>query len=273
MSIHGSAFEFVRNQAVNATNFFAPIVNGRSSGRAEAQSVRRDPRRAGMDPEGLQRPRQDVLLLLVPGHPPASGAHPGTDHRADRRDARRAISPRCTKSLKDPFTGGECTRTTRSRPLTSARSASRSCSTSRCPRAATRRSPPRRTTSTRTSGWFAAISKSAAATGSPRAGSDPSANTPAYLDPGNYLAQNTGRTWLNRASASPTPRLSAPTFMNQLLFSFNRTDGNNIPIYPRQVVSRPRHQHLYRQQAAVVRRGHRLLGHAQHGRHQPLPSR
>ena len=29
--IHGSAFEFIRNKAVNATNFFAPVVNGRSS--------------------------------------------------------------------------------------------------------------------------------------------------------------------------------------------------------------------------------------------------
>jgi len=27
-SVHGSAFEYVRNQAVNATNFFSPIVNG-----------------------------------------------------------------------------------------------------------------------------------------------------------------------------------------------------------------------------------------------------
>src|SRR5262249_16330431 len=27
-SLHGSAFEYLRNQSVNATNFFAPIVNG-----------------------------------------------------------------------------------------------------------------------------------------------------------------------------------------------------------------------------------------------------
>jgi len=28
-TVHGSAFEYVRNQAVNASNFFSPIVNGK----------------------------------------------------------------------------------------------------------------------------------------------------------------------------------------------------------------------------------------------------
>ena len=98
-------------------------------------------------------------------------------------------------------------------------------------------------------------------------------NTPAYLDPGNYLAQNTGRTWLNQSvSVTDTQTLGA-TFTNQVLFSFNRTDGNNIPIYPEKSFHDLGINIFTRRQAAVVRRGVRLLGHAQHGRHQPLPAR
>ena len=56
--------------------------------------------------------------------------------------------------------------------------------------------------------------------------------TPAYLDKNNYLANNVGRTWLNQSISVTDTHTFTPTLVNQFLFSFNRTDGNNVPIYP-----------------------------------------
>ena len=56
--------------------------------------------------------------------------------------------------------------------------------------------------------------------------------TPAFLDEANYLAQNTGRTWLNTSVSLTDTHILSPNMTNQVLFSFNRTDGLNVPIYP-----------------------------------------
>src|SRR5205085_1468104 len=56
--------------------------------------------------------------------------------------------------------------------------------------------------------------------------------TPAFLDPANYLAQNTGRTWMNTSPTITDTHILSPNATNQILFSFNRTDGLNVPIYP-----------------------------------------
>src|SRR5438128_935217 len=56
--------------------------------------------------------------------------------------------------------------------------------------------------------------------------------TPAYLDEANYLSQNTGRTWLNQSACLTDTHIFNPHVTHQVLFSFNRTDGVNIPIYP-----------------------------------------
>jgi hypothetical protein len=59
-----------------------------------------------------------------------------------------------------------------------------------------------------------------------------SAETPAYLNPQNYLEQTTGRTWLNRSVSVTDTHTFSANVLNQVLFSFNRTDGWNIPIFP-----------------------------------------
>lgn len=58
------------------------------------------------------------------------------------------------------------------------------------------------------------------------------ADTPAVLNPTNYLENNVGRTWLNNSISLTDTHVFGPTVTNQALFAFNRTDGNNIPIYP-----------------------------------------
>ena len=71
--LHGSAFEFVRNKAMNARPFFSPVVNGRAARRrTEAQSVRGYTRWSCAAAEALQRSGQDILLRLLSGDAGAS---------------------------------------------------------------------------------------------------------------------------------------------------------------------------------------------------------
>ena len=158
------------------TNFFAPIVNGKK----QSDGLKRNQFGATLGgpvwiPKALQRPGQDVLLLLVSGNPSAPGA----------RSSRRLSCPPQRMRAGDFSALHEAAERSRSPAANyannqipasrSARSASRSCSTFRCRPAATRPSPPRRTTSMKISGWFAATSRSAAEPSDARAGSVPSA--------------------------------------------------------------------------------------------------
>src|SRR5260370_26568202 len=56
--------------------------------------------------------------------------------------------------------------------------------------------------------------------------------TPAYLNQKNYLENNVGRTWLNHSTSVTDTHIFSPTITNHAMFSFNRTDGLNVPIHP-----------------------------------------
>jgi hypothetical protein len=61
---------------------------------------------------------------------------------------------------------------------------------------------------------------------------DSFAETPAFLNPTNYLEVTVGRTWLNRSTSITDTHAFGANFTNQAFFSFNRTDGNNVPTFP-----------------------------------------
>jgi len=63
------------------------------------------------------------------------------------------------------------------------------------------------------------------------------ASTPAFLDPGNYLAQNTGRTWRNTSVVFTDTHTFGGTLINTVLFGFNRTNGNNFQALPEKSLS------------------------------------
>ena len=211
--------------------------------------------------EGLRRPRQDVFLLLVPGDAVAAGARAVADRRADGRQACRRLLGLPGKQLKDPITGANYPNN-----QIPASHITRSAGDSHAHPGADQRehhSPRPPTTSTRISGWFAAISSR-----------QPNrltgrwfrsyGETPAYLDPGNYLAQNTGRTWLNQSvSLTDTTHFRRPSSIRSCSASIGPT-GTTCPSI-RTSRSGFGDQHLYRRQAAMVRCGVRLLGHSQHG--------
>ena len=117
---HGTLFEFLRNEDLNARNYFAPA--GSEAGIPQ-KSVRSDRGRA--DPQ-----EQDVFLCRLARHPaadrnhaPKRCAHPGsTQRRVHHHDLRSGnLASRCLS------------RTIRSRRTASIRLRYRCCSTIRCP--------------------------------------------------------------------------------------------------------------------------------------------
>ncbi len=58
------------------------------------------------------------------------------------------------------------------------------------------------------------------------------ANQAAYLSPGNYFSSTPGAVWRNTSVASSDTYTFTPNLVNTLLFSFNRTNNTNKPIYP-----------------------------------------
>lgn len=61
---------------------------------------------------------------------------------------------------------------------------------------------------------------------------DSYAETPGVLTSNNYLETTTGRTWLNRSVNFTDTHTFGARVINQLMFAFSRMDGNNVPILP-----------------------------------------
>ena len=58
------------------------------------------------------------------------------------------------------------------------------------------------------------------------------ANSPAFLDPKNVLAQTSGGQWYNESVSITDTHTITSNLVNQALFSFSRTDGSFVPIQP-----------------------------------------
>lgn len=58
------------------------------------------------------------------------------------------------------------------------------------------------------------------------------AESPAFLDQKNVLAQTSGGNWFNESVSITDTHIFSPTIVNQALFSFTHTDGAFIPIQP-----------------------------------------
>jgi outer membrane receptor protein involved in Fe transport len=61
---------------------------------------------------------------------------------------------------------------------------------------------------------------------------DSFAETPGVLNPQNYLETTVGRTWLNRSINVTDTHVFGPKVINQFMFAFTRMDGNNVPVLP-----------------------------------------
>ena len=61
---------------------------------------------------------------------------------------------------------------------------------------------------------------------------DSYAETPGVLTSNNYLETTTGRTWLNRSVNITDTHTFGASVINQFMFAFTRMDGNNVPVLP-----------------------------------------
>lgn len=63
------------------------------------------------------------------------------------------------------------------------------------------------------------------------------ASRPGTLNPSNYFASAVTSTWLNRSVQVTDTHTFGPGLTNQFMFGFNRTDGPNTPIYPERSIA------------------------------------
>ena len=233
-TVHGSAFEYVRNQALNAANFFSPIVNGKKQ------------------QDGLKRNQYGGTLggpvwlpRIYNGHDKTFFffSYQGTRLRQAPIQAQIIVPTPAMRlgdlssllpgrQLRNPFKNGEAypnnlipasdispisTQILTHIPLptsgnTTFAAAPNNFDEDQWLLRGDQQISSRNRLTVR---WFRSFGE-----------------TPAYLDESNYLAQNTGRTWLNTSATLTDTHTFGASLTNQVLFGFNRTDGNNVPIYP-----------------------------------------
>ncbi|HYO84425.1 MAG TPA: TonB-dependent receptor [Bryobacteraceae bacterium] len=230
---HGSAFWFVRNQALNAANYFAPIVNGekRQDGLKRNQvgatlggPVSIPKLYNGRDKTFFFVSHQTTLERRTPNEVgivvPTAAERSGQFSRTITDPTTRQPFPdnRIPAELISPVSRGILQKipvpTSGNRIFTAAPN-------NFDDNQFLVRIDHQITASNRISGRFW----------------NSYAETPAFLNPSNYLEVTVGRTWLNRSTSLTDTHVLTPNLTNQLFFSFNRTDGNNIPAYPDQSIA------------------------------------
>jgi hypothetical protein len=229
--LHDSAFEYVRNQALNATNFFSPVVNGKK----QQDGLKRNQYGATVGgpvwiPK-LYNGRDKTFFFFSYQGTRLRQAPIQSQIIVPTAAMRAGDLSSITKQLKDPFTGQNLVnnqipaseispislQVLQHIPLPTIGNTTFAAAPNNFDedqwlvRIDQQFSSKNRLTGR----WFRSFG-----------------DTPAYLDPANYLAQNTGRTWLNTSVSLVDTHTISARLLNQFLFSFNRTDGLNIPIYP-----------------------------------------
>jgi outer membrane receptor protein involved in Fe transport len=232
--LHGTAFEYVRNHALNAANFFSPI---------NPQGEKQD--------DGLKRNQFGTTL----GGPVWLGplydgrdqtffffSYQGTLDRRTPQSVERVVPTEAQRrgdfsalprQLRNPFTGANYPNN--QIPLSDFNPVSKFITDNYLPvpsAGAVRiafatlsnlddhqtmvRGDHKLSTNNTLSGRFWVSN----------------ASQPAFLDAKNYLAQSTGRTWRNTSVVIGDTHAFGATVLNSALFSFNRTNGNNFQVLP-----------------------------------------
>lgn len=212
-NFHGSLFEFVRNEAFNATNFFAPIVNG------EKQR------------DGLKRNQFGGTIGGPLPLPHFGEGGPIFDSGKDRTFF--FFSYQGTRTVQRPSDSTAIVPTAAQRAAVTNPVAARLLQYIPLPNEAgniVRFTVPVRLNDDQTMvridhkfsdnnnlfGRFW-ISK---------------ASQPAFLDSNNFLASSFGRTWKNTIVALNDTHVFSPRVVNNTVFTFNRTNNDNFHVLP-----------------------------------------
>jgi len=230
--LHGSAFEFLRNQALNAANYFSPIVNG-----AKLQDgLKRNQFGAtlggpvvlpkiynGKDKTFFFASYQSTIIKRTP-----VSAQRVVATEAEKNGNFSGILPR---TIRDPGTGQPYPGNVI--PASQLNAASRTilgfipspASGNTIFTAAPNNSNDEQVLArgdhqindrNRISGRYYRSWASASA----------------FLNPSNYLERNSGGQWINESVSITDTHSFTPTLINQALFSYSRTDGFFVPPQP-----------------------------------------
>ncbi len=235
---HGSAFEYLRNKAVNATNFFSPVVNGRK-----------------LD-DGLKRNQFGGVFggpVLIPklynGRDKSFffASYQETRQRQTPIAAQRVVPTAAQRGgdfsalgrpLRDPFGAAGATYAGNLIPASQISPISRQvldfvpspasgntvflvAPQPYDDRQLLLRGDQQIGSRNRLSGRYWRSW----------------AETPGYLNASNYLETTVGRTWLNNSVTVTDTHVVTPRLTSQFQCAFNRTDGCNIPVYPAKTVA------------------------------------
>jgi hypothetical protein len=225
---HGAAFEYVRNLDLNATNFFAPIVNGAKL------------------TDGLKRNQFGATFGGPVEIPHLYNGHDKTFFFISYQGTRIIQAPTTssivvptvaqragffTKTIKDPFNGGNYPNSqvpaSEISPITqqimqyiplpsSGNTIFTAAPNNRTDDQGLARGDQQIGSKDRVSvRYFRSVG-----------------NTPGWLNPTDVLENQNALYWLNTSFSVTETRIFTPTLTNQVLFSFNRTNGINTPVYP-----------------------------------------
>lgn len=233
-NFHGSAFDFLRNHALNATNFFTPVDAG---GKKQDDGLKRNQFGATLGgPVWLGRlyEGKDKTFFFFSYQGTRDRRTPQSVERIVPTEAqRRGDFSAITRQLRNPFTNANYPNN--QIPLSDFDPAAKSIVDNYLPVPAAGKNTIAFPTVTNLDDdqilvrGDHQISKNNKLNGRFWI-SD--ALTPAFLDSKNYLAQNTGRTWRNTSVVLSDTQTFGASLINSALFAFNRTNGNNFQALP-----------------------------------------
>jgi outer membrane receptor protein involved in Fe transport len=234
---HGSAFEYLRNKAVNAANFFAPVRDGKKVDDGQKRN-----QFGGVFGGPVLIPRlyngKDRSFFFVSYQGTILRRAPTVAQRVVATEAqRRGDFSNITRPLRDPFGSGNYPNNqipaSQFSPISrgildfiptppgGGREIFTAAADNFNDRQLLIRGDQQISSKNRLSGRYWRSWADAAA----------------ILNPRNYLEQTTGRTWLNNSVTVTDSHVFGATLTNQFLFAFNRTDGNNRPMFPEKSIA------------------------------------
>jgi hypothetical protein len=233
-ALHGTAFEYLRNYAVNAYNYFAPI---NSNGGKQSDGLKRNQFGATLGGPVLLPHLyngKDRTFFFFSYQGTRSDQVPTTVNQVVPTAAEKAGNfSTLSTQLKDPFTGGVYANN--QIPSSDFAPASVFILNNWIPN-------PALGTNTIYYGLPTNVNDDQTLVRIDHKLSSnnslmgrfwiSSANQPGYLDPTNYIADFYGESWRNTSVAVSDTTTFSPNVLNTGLFSYNRTNYTAIPIYP-----------------------------------------
>jgi hypothetical protein len=233
--LHGAAFEYLRNKAVNAANFFSPIRNGKKVddglkrnqfGATLGGPVFLPRLYNGRDKSFFFFSYQGTTLRQAP-----SSVSRIVPSAAQRRGDFSALLPR---QLRDPFGAAGAVYPNNQIPQSHFNPVSRTITDNYLPLPTSGNNIAFSTVTSFDDNQVLARGDHQLSQNNRLSGRywRSWAEQPAFLDPRNYLSVVGGRKWLNHSVTVTDTHTFSPTLLNQFLFGFNHTDGPVVQIGP-----------------------------------------